>query len=185
MRKLVVYNAVSLDGCFTALANIGMGLRWEAALAELEGLFALDSALRDRVTARFSELVCQYASSSSCFDLIDRDHEDAGHRTIFPIVTSDGNGMPLAADAMQRALLAPRRPNVAGIPDRVFQVGQPVAVGNRSAVRVCLSAPEITNVGERMRAGKGFEAAFAPLAADVADLFCKWSYVASRSLHRG
>ena len=166
----------TLDGGFTAAANIGMGLRWEAALAELEALFALDMALRERVTARFSELVCDYASS--CFDLIDRDYEDVRHRTIFPIVTSGGNGMPLAADAVQRALLAPLR--VAGLPDRVFQVGQSVAIGNRNAVRVCLSAPQITDVGERMRAGKGFEAAFAPLAADVADLFCKWSYLASR-----
>jgi hypothetical protein len=31
-----------------------------------------------------------------------------------------------------------------------------------------------------MRAGKGFDTAFAPLAADLADLFCKWSHVASR-----
>ena len=167
----------ALDGGFAAAANIGMGLRWEAALAELEALFALDMALRERVTARFSELVCGYASSS-CFDLIDRDHWDVRHRTIFPIVTSDGNGAALAADAVQRALLAPLR--VAGVPDRVFQLGQSVAIGNRNAVRVCLSAPQIIGVGERMRAGEGFEAAFAPLAADVADLFRKWSYVAAR-----
>ena len=186
-RGLLAYTAANdwplalrgaLDGCFAAAANIGMGLRWEAALAELEGLFALDMVLREQVTARFSELVCQHASSSSCFDLIDRDHGDIRHRTIFPIITSGGNGMPLAADAVQRALRAPLR--VAGVPERVFQVGQSVAVGNRSALRVCLSAPQIIDVGERMRAGKEFEAAFAPLAADVADLFRKWSYVASR-----
>ena len=51
----------ALDACLVAQANIGMGLRWEAALAELERLFALDTALRDRVTARFSELVCEHA----------------------------------------------------------------------------------------------------------------------------
>jgi hypothetical protein len=28
--------------------------------------------------------------------------------------------------------------------------------------------------------GQGFDAAFAPLAADLADLFCKWSYVRDR-----
>jgi hypothetical protein len=167
----------TLDGCFAAAANIGMGLRWEAALVELEALFALDVALRDRVVARFSELVCGYAASS-CFELIDRDHEDVRHRTIFSIVTSGSNGMPLAADAVQRALLAPLR--VAGVPDRVFQVGQSVVIGNRSAVRVCLSAPQIAGIGESVRAGKEFEAAFAPLAADVAGLFCKWSCVAAR-----
>jgi hypothetical protein len=172
----------ALDACFVAHANIGMGLRWEAALAELERLFALDTALRDRVTARFSELVCEHASSSPCFDLIDRDHWDGElrHRTIFPIVTLDGNGAPLAADAVQRALRAPLQADVAGVPDRIFQVGQPVTVGKLSALRVCLSAPDITGVGERMRAGKGFDTAFAPLAADLADLLCKWSHVASR-----
>jgi hypothetical protein len=171
----------ALDGCVSA--NIGMGLRWEAALAELERLFALDIALRDRVTARFSELVCEHVSSSPCFDLIDRDHWDGelGRRTIFSIVTFDGNGMPLAADAVQRALRSPLQADVAGVPDRIFQVGQPVTVGKLSAVRVCLSTPDITGVGERMLAGKGFDAAFAPLAADLADLFGKWSHLASLS----
>jgi hypothetical protein len=174
-----------LQGRFVAPANIGMGLRWEAALAELESLFALDVALRARVTARFSELVCEHVSSSSGFDLIDRDHEDGDiqHRTIFPIVTFGRNGMPLAADAMQRALITPFQAGITGISGRIFHVGQPVAVGNRSAIRVCLSAPEITGVGERMRAGTGFDAAFAPLAADVADLFGKWSYVAPLPFH--
>jgi hypothetical protein len=171
-----------LEGCFVAPANVGMGLRWEAALGELESLFALDIALRRRVTARFSEIVCEHISSSSSLDLIDRDHEDGDirRRTIFPIVTCDGNGMPLAADVMQRALRTPFQAGIADVPGRVFHVGQPVAVGNRSAVRVCLSAPAITDVGERMRAGQGFDAAFAPLAADVADLFGKWSYVRDR-----
>jgi hypothetical protein len=170
-----------LQGCFVAPANVGMGLRWEAALAELERLFALDTALRARVTARFSELVCEHASSSSCFGVIDRDHRDGDiqHRTIFPIVTFDGKGTPLAADAVQRALRTPFQPGVDGASGRVFRVGQSVAVGHRSALRVCLSAPDITGVGERMRAGKRFDAAFAPLAADVADLFGKWAHLAS------
>ena len=169
-----------LQGCFVATANVGMGLRWEAALAELERLFSLDTALRARVTARFSALVCEHASSL-CFDLIDRDHRDGDirHRTIFPIVTCDGNGRPLAADAVQRALRTPLQEGIAGVSGRVFHVGQSVAVGHRSALRVCLSAPEIIGVGERMRAGKDFDAAFAPLAADVADLFGKWRRIAS------
>jgi hypothetical protein len=168
-----------LQGRFVASANVGMGLRWEAALAELECLFALDTALRARVTARFSELVCAHASSSPSFDLIDRDNLDGDirHRTIFPIVTIDEHGTALAADGVQRALRTPFA--VAGGPGRVFHVGQSVAVGNRSAVRVCLSAPEIISVGERIRAGKGLDAAFAPLAADVADLFGKWTRLAS------
>jgi hypothetical protein len=171
-----------LEGCFVAAANVGMGLRWEAALAELERLFALDSAFRARVTARFSELVCEHASFAAGLDLIDRDHEDADiqHRTIFSIVTSDGNGTPLAADVIQRALRTPLQAHIAGVSGRAFHVGQSVAVGDRSALRVCLGAPDITEVGERMRAGKGFDAAFAPLAADVADLFGKWSYVRNR-----
>jgi hypothetical protein len=133
-----------------------MGLRWEAALAELVRLFALDTALRARVIARFSELVCEHVSSAPCLDLIDRDHADGDirHRTIFPIVTCDGNGMPLAADVVQRALRMPLRAGAAGRSRHVFHVGQSVAVGDRSAVRVCLSAPDITGVGERIR-GRG------------------------------
>jgi hypothetical protein len=176
-----------LDGCFAAPANIGMGLRWEAALAELERLFALDSVLRARVTARFSELVCQHVASSARFELIDRDHEDQDirQRTIFPIIACDGNGKPLAADVMQRALRTPFQAGIAGPSGQVFHVGQPVAVGNRSAVRVCLGAPDITAVGVRIQAGQEFDAAFAPLAADLADLFDKWSYVAALPFQPG
>jgi hypothetical protein len=36
-----------------------------------------------------------------------------------------------------------------------------------------------------MRAGQEFDAAFAPLAADLADLFGKWSHVASVSFRPG
>jgi hypothetical protein len=172
-----------LEGGFVASANFGMGLRWEAALVELESLFALDSALRARVTARFSEVVCQHVSSSSGhLELIDRDYADGNirHQTIFPIVACDGKGMPLAADAMHRALRAPLQADIADGAGRIFHVGQPVEVGNRSAIRVCLSAPQVIDVGWRMRAGQGFDAAFAPLAADLADLFCKWSYVRDR-----
>jgi hypothetical protein len=171
-----------LEGGFAGSANFGMGLRWEAALGELESLFALDSALRARVIAKFSEVVCQHASSSSGFDPIDRDHEDGNiqHQTIFPIVACDGNGTPLAADVMHRALRTPLQADIADGPGRIFHVGQPVEVGHRSAVRVCLGAPQIIDVGERIRAGQGFDAAFAPLAADLADLFCKWSYVRDR-----
>jgi hypothetical protein len=175
-----------LEGCFVAAANVGIGLRWEAALAELERLFALDDALRGRVTTRFSALVCEHASSSACFDLIDRGHGDADipHRTIFPIVTSDGNGTAMAADAMQRALRTPFRAG-AGVSSRVFHVGQSVAVGHRTALRVCLGAPDIIDVGERMRAGREFDAAFAPLAADLADLFGKWTHLASLPFQPG
>lgn len=171
-----------LEGGFIASTNFGMGLRWEAALGELESLFALDNAFHARVIARFSELVCQQISSASGFELIDRDHADGNiqHQTIFPIVTSEGNGMPLAADAMHRALRTPFQAGIADGPGRIFHVGQSVEVGSRSAIRVCLSAPQMIDVGERMRAGQGFDAAFAPLAADLADLFGKWSYVRDR-----
>ena len=169
-----------LEGGFVTSANFGMGLRWEAALGELESLYALDSALRARVMARFSEVVCRHVSSSSCVELVDRDHADGNirHPTIFPIVTCGENGMPLAADVMHRGLRNSFQ--AGGAAGRIFHVGQPVEIGSRSAVRVCLSAPGITEVGERMRAGQGFDSAFAPLAADLADLFCKWSYVRDR-----
>lgn len=161
---------------FAVPGNIGLGLRWEAALAELEALAALDPALRARVATRFAAVVRQHVAACAGFELLDE--ADAAtapeQQTIFPIVTRGASGAPVPAETLYRGLRAPLQSDQADLRGRIYHVGQPVAVGRCSALRVCLSAPHITGVGERVRAGHGFDEAFAPLAADLNALFLKW-----------
>jgi len=51
-------------------------------------------------------------------------------------------------------------------------------IGPRSALRVCLSASQIVDVAEPFANGQPFEAAVAPLLADIDGLFLKWARVA-------
>ncbi len=168
---------------FAVPANIGLGLRWEAALAELEALFALDRGLRERVVARFADTIRQHVGSCAGFELIDETcaGADIERQTIFPIVTRATAGAAVSANALYLGLRSPLQSDQADIRGRVYHVGQPVAVGHRSALRVCLSAPQIIAVSERVRDGRDFDDAFAPLAADLNALFLKWLYLASHA----
>lgn len=174
----------ALNVPFTVPANVGLGLRWEAALAELEALAGLAPDLRERVTARFAEIVRQHVGSCAAFELLDAAAAPATpSQTIFPIVTRARNSA--SAERLHRALRAPMTADPAECQGRVYHVGQPVTVGHRSALRVCLSAPHIIAVGEGVRAGRTFEDAFAPLAADLNALFLKWLSLASRDEQPG
>ena len=172
----------AMNIAFPMPANIGLGLRWEAALAELEALVALDGALRERVVASFAAVIRQHVASCASFELLDEAVAAAepGRQTIFPIVTREMSGAPVSAENLHRGLRTPMQPDQADPRGRIYHVGQPVAVGHRSALRVCLSAPHIIAVGERVRQGHDFHRAFAPLAADLNALFLKWLSIASR-----
>jgi len=173
----------AVQGGFAAPANIGLGLRWEAALAELEAVFSLEAGLRHRIVVRFGDVVRQLTTSCASFALIDHHAGALAHPTIFPVVSLAPAGTPVAAEAVYRALRSPLQSDTSDVGGRVYHVGQPVAVGRRQALRVCLSAPHMIDVGARLRRGGDFEEAFAPLAADLNALFLKWLTITSRSGH--
>ncbi|SDS54333.1 hypothetical protein SAMN05444158_2378 [Bradyrhizobium canariense] len=165
---------------FAVTDNFGAGLRWEAALAELEKLFALPVQFRESVIRVFANAIERHVLGNPRLELIDHGAADGFHsaRTIFSIVTLAQDGASLAPDAVYRALRAPLRDS--SLPkafERVFHVGQPVSIGNRDALRICLSAPQIVDVAERMAKEQMFEAAVAPLLADLTSLFSKWQHV--------
>jgi hypothetical protein len=174
-------------GPFAAAGNVGAGLRWEAALAELERLFAMPIQFRDAVSEAFARAVEKHVLDNDHLALVDRDPAGGGqsNRTIFPIVTVASGTVLLAAEDVYRALRQPRADDCSpATGKRVFHVGQPVSVGPRSALRVCLSASQIVDVAELLANGQAFEAAIAPLMADIDGLFFKWARVA-RDLGRG
>jgi hypothetical protein len=168
-----------MSGRLKASYNLGIGLRWEAALAELEGLNRMRSDVRKNVTRGFRDTVRRLVSNSPYLETADEDCWDDDERTIFAVFTTNKQKQPIPADEVRRHLTA-RIGEGSACMDRVFHVGQPVLVGNRAALRICLSAPHIIDVGDRMKEGNSFEVAFSPLARDLESLIEKWSELASR-----
>jgi hypothetical protein len=164
-------------------ANFGLGLRWLAALADLDRFVEIDPALAQSVRARFRADVSRSAERLG-WTRLEPCEGDAMRwpETIaaLRLRRADGSLMSKAeALALRAALLEP----IAGASNaatRRFHVGQPVAIGEETALRVCLSAPLINGVADRIDAGRGFDAAYAPLAADIQALFEKWEFAAER-----
>jgi hypothetical protein len=167
---------------FAVTENSGAGLRWEAALAELEKLFALPVQFREAVAKAFATAVERRAREDPRLELADQKPLDelSSDRTIFPILTVSPEQVPLASDAVHRALRMPLpgESRSGTTNNRIFHVGQPVPIGNRSALRVCLSASHIIDMAENMTKQQSFETAVAPLTADIDGLFVKWARVA-------
>ncbi|MCI4677171.1 hypothetical protein K9U39_12980 [Rhodoblastus acidophilus] len=160
---------------FGSHANIGLGLRWEAALAEMDRFRAVPPGLAQAITAGFRDLVEADAREAGLTVLGEAGESMDWARTIVPIAARRADGLPLSpeqAEALQRAL---RRPAEArGYAAKVFHLGQAVAVGSDQALRVCLGAPMLSDIAQRCATGVRLDRALAPLAEDIAALFAKW-----------
>ena len=167
-----------LEGPLTQEANLGLALRWEAALAELERYAALDPALRNAVKTRFAAEVRGHVARTPGLRSVRGGEPDAGRlQTVFPLVTLGRDGRPVPAEPLHRALrTASSVPGLNGTTG-IFHVGQPVAVGAEAALRICLGAPLVVDVGCRVAAGYAFEDAFEPIASDLDALMAKWSFL--------
>jgi len=135
--------------------NIGLLLRWQAALAELEAMLDHHPLKRGWVTLRFADAVESRLRSDPRFQTIDTRRLDRSALaigdsydcvpTIFPfLLRTQGRLLDSAAMSSIYQWLAKRD---AGRPP--VRLGQPVALGQRagqsvSALRLCLSAPLVT-----------------------------------------
>jgi hypothetical protein len=162
-----------------AMANLGAGLRWTAALAELGHFAAIDGALTHRFLATFSAEVRRMAQATAgTAPLEDAAPGVVANPSLVPIVIGHRHERP-APPAMVAKLHADlRRP--AGPHAGIMHVGQPVQLGDRTVLRVCASAPHASAVAARMAAGASFEDAFAPIGRGLEALFAKIGYLLDR-----
>jgi len=132
-------------------ANLGLGLRWAAALAEIEAYQAIPAAWRAAALAEFDRAVRSRAQADKALELVDPAGRSAAPGLV-PIVQADGGDARRAWLSMSRGE-GGRRP---------CHLGQPVAVGPRWALRICASMPMITEAAERGFAGveAGLDEAF-------------------------
>ena len=157
---------------FGSHANIGLGLRWEAALAEMDAFRTIPPALTQKIAQNFRALALERARDADLRILDEMNEGSDWARTILSIAAPFSKEQ--AAD-FQRAL---RRPGGAwGDLARIFHVGQPVAIGPDQALRVCLGAPTVSDIAALCAAGAPFERALGPLAADLSALFAKWKFL--------
>ena len=169
----------------TTTANLGLGLRWSAALAELERLAQVDPRLQERFLDRFEREVRLRAGMTPRVSLLgDRVHGIAPNPSIVPLVLTRADGAFMScAEAARvqsdlRSVIATRA--IAGAAPslrRIVHVGQPVQLGPRAVLRVCASAPQVNAVAEQVAQGAAFEDAFAPVGADLQALFAKLGHV--------
>lgn len=161
-------------------ANIGLGLRWTAALSEMERFKTVPIPLVSEIQAGFWAETARGAARIRGLRMLTEDGRGGAEwaQTIIPIILPrlEGSSPQESAIAVHRALRAPVEGDPSGS-GRGFHLGQPVVCGPDVALRVCLSAPMINDVADRIKTGERFEDAFAPIAHDLRDLFDKWATV--------
>jgi hypothetical protein len=169
-----------LRGEFATLADPGLGLRWECALAELEFYFAVGAELRAQVRAAFAREIHRHLAAATALKLTDCGWRAEDSRSLFPILTFDESGRALKPEPLRRALADPtaRRGGWTSR-GRPVHLGGPLRIGARNALRLSLSAPLVSGVAERIGEGRSFAAAFQPLADDLLEAFALWSDLAS------
>jgi hypothetical protein len=177
---LAAYSALldwpaSLRGNFTAALdvpfNLGLGLRWEAALANIEAFFALPESSRTHICAWFAAAVRSHVAARPHLRLA----TTAADATIFPLVTQ-GAASPAGAAALYAAFAAEDLSAMPADLARPCHVGQPVAIGKEAALRICASMPLVLDIAAHMAEGRTMESA--PAGGDLDLLFRRWDRLA-------
>lgn len=161
--------------------NLGLGLRWEAALAAIEPYFALPEALRLQILTWFSGKVHRLIAARPHLRQVSGEPSRA--KSIIPIETAGMAATPEGAAKLYAALAAAEPPE--GAPAHLAKachLGQPVPIGEGAALRVCASMPMVLDVAARIMAGQTIEAAIAPVIADLELVFEKWDWLAGAEM---
>jgi len=171
----------ALRGCpgftFKFEANIGLGLRWAAALDAIAAYAAVGEAQQALIIDHFNRQVRERAAGVSGVALHPDDAaEHLGSRSIIPLTVKMDEGTFAPLNEVQRMQVALREP----ADGPVCHVGQAVRVGPRNVLRVAISAQDVAAVAVQMAAGQSLEKAFRPVASDLDAVFAKWSKITHR-----
>jgi hypothetical protein len=188
---------VDLRRCARRGANVGLTLRWKAALSEMQAFHSVSTSIRDEILRHFARRMLEAIAESPSAELVPSPYTgfvDDDQRglddlpTIFTFLVKDDSGMSLdmeTARAIQRLLpedLAARLPAAAtaeerSLAGRSFQVGQPVAVGvgpfECGALRVAVGAPTISRIVFDTTRGRSWRERLDREVADAADAIAK------------
>ena len=147
--------------------NIGLGLRWSAALAELDRYLQTPLPLREAILDLFTRRI--EAQMSRC-DWIERIEQGKGG--VAPLILGGASleQVQNLRDALATLIDCPG--------DAVFHLGAPLELGaDLIALPLSASAPMVSDVAGRISQGVSFERAFAPIQRDIDSLFAKMERV--------
>jgi hypothetical protein len=163
-----------MGSAFKSEMNVGLGLRWVAALANLAPYFLASESQHHLIKERFAGLVKSRAREieSVCLHP-DDDGDNLVSSAIIPLTVLDAKGR-FASLAEAQKIQSALRSSRAG---PICHVGQPVRVGPRTVLRVGASALDIGCVSEQMREGQSLDQALARLIANLDAFFAKWSKI--------
>jgi hypothetical protein len=163
---------------FKSEANIGLGLRWIAALDGIASLASVNEPQQGLIIDHFARLVRERAAGVKTLALHPDDADEyLASRSIVPLTVLSGDGAFAPLSEAQRVQLA-LRDHVDG---PICHIGQAVRVGPRNVLRVGASARDVSGVAARMANGQSLEEAFQPIEADLDAIFAKWSRILDRA----
>lgn len=139
--------------------NLGLVLRWTAALAEIEAFDALEPGLKAAIAQAFGAAVAARAARAANVTLIAQADAAA---TIHLL------GVGVAPDVLGDVWRRIAEPTPDG---PACHLGQPVAVGEGALLRICSSMPLVTDVARRIAAGESQEQAMRGIASDLDIVF--------------
>jgi hypothetical protein len=156
--------------------NLGLGLRWIAALAQMDPLADIDGDVHSQIRQAFADLVrARTDDLGSALVHPDDEGEHIAGRAIVPLTILDRGGA-FASLAEAQAVHLQLREAASG---PVCHIGQAVNLGQRTILRVAASASDINAVSARMARGQSLSAAMQPIADDLDRVFDKWAAVAT------
>lgn len=140
-------------------SNLGLGLRWRAALAEIETFEALAPGQGRVIASAFQSAVRERVAAAPGLSLLREPGE--GVATIAPVRCRG------PAEAVQAAWRSIAEPGPAGELAVRVHLGQPVAVGAESVLRLCASMPMISAVADRLAGGSDLDRSMAAVTSDI------------------
>ncbi|UCI17302.1 hypothetical protein FJ970_19485 [Mesorhizobium sp. B2-1-8] len=159
---------------FKSELNLGLGLRWVAALAHLDPYAEIDEPRQHLVKEQFVRLVRSRTGPLSGISLHqDDDGDHLGSRAMVPLTVTNSAGSFASFEQCQTIQVLMRGLNEGPI----CHVGQAVRVGPRTVLRVAASAHDVISVSKRMSAGQSLHQAFGPIESRLDAFFEKLSAV--------
>ncbi|WP_154674551.1 hypothetical protein [Mesorhizobium erdmanii] len=163
-----------MNFAFKSEFNLGLGLRWVAALTNLDAYAAIDESQHRLVKEQFVGRVrSRIDAVKGVFLHQDDDGDHLGSRAMVPLTITNGAGSFASFEECQTIQVLMR--GLDGGP--ISHVGQAVRLGLRSVLRVAASAAEVVDVSARMAAGQPLHQAFRPIDARLDIFFQKLSVV--------
>jgi hypothetical protein len=159
---------------FRSEFNLGLGMRWTAALASLDRYCEIAESQQRFVKEQFARLVRSKIEGLKAISLHpDDDGDHLGSSAIVPLTVINGSGSFASLEQTQNIHLLMRNSNEGPI----CHMGQAVLLGPRTVLRVAASASDVAAVSARMTAGQSLYQALRPIESKLDLLFLKLSAV--------